>query len=189
MPLPETADELQIILDEITQQTDRGAAIIATAMLDEMLAEALWRRLILTNSLRERLFSYEKNGPLSTFSSKIDLAFAVGLLKPETRNDLHVVRRIRNKFAHQLEPLTFAEKEVAALCETLAIARGIAGWDKFAPRLRFNAAFSWLLIALRLLRSAEKLSLAERWAYVDEMIRRANKVATADEPATIWTFR
>jgi len=45
---------------ELKRQTHRGAAIIAAAILEDILAGALERQLILTSRLKERLFSYKK---------------------------------------------------------------------------------------------------------------------------------
>jgi DNA-binding MltR family transcriptional regulator len=96
-----------------------GAAVIACAILDEVLTRALQQRLILTATVKEQLFSFEKNSPLATLSSKIDLAFAVGFLNTAVRSDLHLVRRIRNSFAHELEPRSFADKKIATWCLSL----------------------------------------------------------------------
>ena len=68
------------ILAELAKQTDRGAGIIVVSMVDEVLTEALKARLDLTVALSDKLFSYERNGPLANFSQKIDFAKAVGLI-------------------------------------------------------------------------------------------------------------
>jgi DNA-binding MltR family transcriptional regulator len=104
---------------EVDKQTDRVAAIIACAIVDEVLTRALQRRLILTSDVKEQLFSSEKNAPLTSFRNKINVAFAVGLLNNAVRTDLHLVRRIRNRFAHELEPRSFADKKIAAWCSSL----------------------------------------------------------------------
>ncbi|MEI9804344.1 MAG: DUF4145 domain-containing protein [Pseudolabrys sp.] len=103
----DTKREIEEIYEEIEAQTDRGAAIIAAAILDD----ALKSRLILTSNLSDRIFSYEKNGPLAQFSSKIDMTAATGLLPKETCDSMHLIRRIRNKFAHSIEPLKFQTKK------------------------------------------------------------------------------
>ena len=49
----------------------------------------------------------------------IEIAYALGLYDQETRDGLHTVRKIRNKFAHSSAPLEFEHGEVAALCRQL----------------------------------------------------------------------
>lgn len=52
----------------------------------------------LSNTMRESLF--KNYGPLSSFSAKIDLAYAWEKIDEETRDDLRVLKEIRNQFAH-----------------------------------------------------------------------------------------
>lgn len=118
MPIA-TPEELLAIYHEIERQSDRGAGIIAASVTEGLLTEALKKRLILTSTMSERLFSFEKNGPLSNFYNKISIGYAVGLLNARSKNDLDFIRRIRNRFAHRFEPITFANQEVEAWCQTL----------------------------------------------------------------------
>src|SRR3974377_107605 len=104
---------LRPALKEVDKQSDRGAAIIACAIVDELLTRALQKPLILTSEVKDKLFSNERNGPLATFSNKIDLGFATGLLNSKVRSDLRNIRRVRNRFAHRLDPLEFKEAEIS----------------------------------------------------------------------------
>ena len=53
------------------------------------------------------------------FRVNVEIAYALGLYDQETRDGLHTVRKIRNKFAHSRDPLEFEHEEVAALCRQL----------------------------------------------------------------------
>jgi hypothetical protein len=112
-------EKLIDIASELQAQTDRGAAIIGAAIVDDFLTDALKNRLILTAEVAGRLFSYEANGPLAAFSAKINIAFAVGLIEGKQRADLHDIRRIRNRFAHIPEPLGFSDEQVVRWCSRL----------------------------------------------------------------------
>lgn len=48
----------------------------------------------------DQLFS--NNGPLGTFSSKIDLCHRLGLIDSEFTKSIHLIRRLRNSFAHEV---------------------------------------------------------------------------------------
>lgn len=113
---------------ELLSQSDRGAAVLGGAYIDADLGEALkskLRDLNLSNkeTLHKRLFRH--NGPLSTFSARIDMAFALYLIGEKTRHDLDIIRGIRNDFAHDLEVgspdkgLTFLSQPVADRCNNL----------------------------------------------------------------------
>ena len=53
------------------------------------------------------------------FWLKIEIAYAFKIFDQETRNGLHIVREIRNKFAHKSDPLKFECGEVADKCRKL----------------------------------------------------------------------
>jgi hypothetical protein len=109
---PETKEEIDQIFNGALSQDDRSAAIILGSVVELILQEAIQGRWNpISNTLRETIF--EGNGPLATLSSKIDVAFAMGIFGTQTRADLHSIRWIRNKFAHSMGLLTFETAEIA----------------------------------------------------------------------------
>lgn len=67
-----------------------------------------------------------KYAPISTFSSRINLTYRLGLIGPNIRSDLDYIRDIRNKFAHRYESLNFDEDEqVKAWCGNLKLCNKI----------------------------------------------------------------
>ena len=48
-----------------------------------------------------------ENGPLNSFSSMILAGYALGIYDESMRNDLHIVRNIRNAFAHSKRLIHF----------------------------------------------------------------------------------
>jgi len=114
-------EQISTFLNEINTQTDRGAAVIAASVLDDILKQLLFARLIkLSSDRRESMF--ERTGaPLSTFSSKIEMGFALGCYTNDIRLCLHLVRDIRNQFAHRMEQITFDHPEVAAMLTARAL--------------------------------------------------------------------
>lgn len=51
----------------------------------------------------------ERGAPISSFSGKIDLAYAMGIFDETTKANLHTVREIRNTFAHTKRVLDFED--------------------------------------------------------------------------------
>jgi hypothetical protein len=62
---------------------------------------------------------FEERGPLSDFASKIQVGYAMGLFGPKTKQDLGLIREIRNAFAHSLALISFDTKEIADVCHML----------------------------------------------------------------------
>ena len=91
---------MQALVEEMTEQSDRGVAIVGSAWVEEALYVTLEAFLHPESKAWKRLF--EGNGPLATFSAKIDLLHVLGLISEIVRADLHAIREVRNEFAHQI---------------------------------------------------------------------------------------
>jgi hypothetical protein len=112
--------QIEKFLAEVNSQTDRGAAIVSAGVLDEILELVILARLIeISAERREALFN-RSGSPLSAFSPKIEMAFALGIISNDARLALHLVREIRNIFAHRIEQITFDHPEVKTLLDTRA---------------------------------------------------------------------
>jgi hypothetical protein len=103
---------------EVPTGTDRIVAISMVAHLERLVEQSIWR--VLKNNddkIMERLLS--DHGPLSSFSSKIAMAFAMGAIDADTMADLDRARAIRNVFAHAAITVTFDTNLVARECRKL----------------------------------------------------------------------
>jgi DNA-binding MltR family transcriptional regulator len=95
-----------------SRMTHSGVVLASAAILDSQLERALKKAMKpLPKKLYERLF--ESFGPLSTFSSKIIMARALGIVTIEIYGELEKIRQIRNAFAHSSTILNFESEEIA----------------------------------------------------------------------------
>lgn len=99
------------------KETDRGAALMAASYLEELLEKLLIKFFINDNGLTNKLLN--GYGGLSSFSSKIDLAFLLGLISKKTQNNLHLIRKIRNEFAHSADFIGFSKSSINNRCNEL----------------------------------------------------------------------
>jgi len=96
------------LLHQLNQESNRGITLIAAAILDDSL-EALLSASVIALSKEEehrkiiRLKLFGDIGPLQTFSSKVELAYAVGAIDKTLWEALHIVRKLRNDFAHSVD--------------------------------------------------------------------------------------
>jgi hypothetical protein len=63
---------------------------------------------------------FDGQGPLSTFSAKIDVAHAFEIIGDDEVSDFHAIRNIRNAFAHTTVPLHFDSPEIASRFQALS---------------------------------------------------------------------
>jgi hypothetical protein len=93
---------------------DRLNLVLCLASFAE---EALGRLLI--GYLREPKQAKELvegfNAPLGTLATRIKAAFAMGLISREQFEDLEILRRIRNEFAHNWEEVSLEHGDLKSL--------------------------------------------------------------------------
>jgi hypothetical protein len=116
-----TADDIGPMEEEFYGQNDRACGILFGGWIDLALVSAIKSTLRpdLTRILEDSLFDFE--GPIRTFSSRINLAYALSIFGEKTKHDLDLIRLIRNQFAHCRLPLHFEIPEVKAVCDHLQI--------------------------------------------------------------------
>jgi DNA-binding MltR family transcriptional regulator len=120
-------------------ESDRAAALLAASFLDEQLKQALESVLVDDSKLIKKLF--EGYGPLSGFSARIDIAYAMGYLPRIIHRELHLIREIRNHFAHHPDLTDFATQTVKDKCAELRIPKELVT-DKSAV-LDARTQFLW----------------------------------------------
>ena len=100
-------DEVFRYYQLLEDETDRGAAVLAVAFFEEQLKKAIE---FSNTAFKDFRLSFRLN---------IEIAYTIKLFDQETRDGLCIVRKIRNKFAHESDPLTFELGEVADECRKL----------------------------------------------------------------------
>lgn len=152
------------ILTIVFDSDDWPTMIMVTTFLDITLEFALnckFERELSKTQLNEL---FDGTGPLATFSSKIALAYALGLLTEDQRHDLQIIKTIRNKAAHRISAISFTENEISVLCNQLKLvqppprefldaAKEIAKekWAKLgltSPRAKFILSFGSIWMSL-----------------------------------------
>lgn len=105
---------------EFDGASDRAAAIVAGAFLDELLQELL-REFFVEQPEQVNKKLFEGTGPLATFSSKIEIAFRVGLVSEGEHRSLHTIRGVRNEFAHVLGDVSFETQSIRDRCRNIEV--------------------------------------------------------------------
>ncbi len=110
--------ELSDHVEDYRSGEDRTVCVIAGAAIESTIRQLLLSKFIaLTNKEYGELFM--GTGPLSTFSAKIKMAYAMGLIGNSSRHNAEVIKEIRNAFSHTQHHIGFDTAEVAAACGLL----------------------------------------------------------------------
>lgn len=149
----EALERMLTLAEEMNAQTDRGVAIVGATWVEEAIYESLASVLPRDTKSWERLFRMD--GPLSSFSAKIDLLHLLGLTSENIRSDMHRLREIRNIFAHNIthkntsRKLSFDIPEIRDKCLAL---KCVTHEDIVAPRAAFIRACAVLNADLEMVR-------------------------------------
>ena len=123
--LPSTVSEMkkrsELLFDALARESDRGLVLTGVTFLDEALEVLLRAKFRDRSEKPEAVVNllFAPIGPLSSFWAKIRLAYALSLIRSWVYEDLEVLRQLRNRFAHQLEPADFDDPQVIRLTERL----------------------------------------------------------------------
>lgn len=98
-------------VQHLEKESERGAVIVSASLIDEALEELMKTKLIPSPERDDELFvgSY---APLDRFSAKIDFAYRLGIISLSTRASLHLLRKLRNDFAHSALRMSFESSSV-----------------------------------------------------------------------------
>lgn len=87
---------------------DRSVALIAATVIEQGLEAALLTKFVQLDPHEERYIFSDDSAPLRHFDAKIRLAYALGIIGENAKEDLSVFRKIRNTFAHSRLEIDFS---------------------------------------------------------------------------------
>lgn len=99
----------------------RASVIIICAVLEQALEAAIASHFVISEEESNRLFDDMNDSPLTTFSAKIKIAFALGVLNDALKKDLTTIKNLRNVFAHSKSHVDFNNDGIIASCRDLCI--------------------------------------------------------------------
>jgi DNA-binding MltR family transcriptional regulator len=110
---------------ELQTASDRAAAIVAASFVEVRLTGLLKEAFIKEKAKKDETTVYSKmfhsSGPLGSFSSRIRLAYLLGLVSTECFKNLENMKEIRNQFAHHLEIGSFDTQSIRARCKNFTM--------------------------------------------------------------------
>lgn len=131
-------------LFSIRGESPRGAVLISAAVIDDLLSRTI--EAFLVEGFTNRLLT-GFNAPLGTFSARIEMAAALGLISSDERHNAVIVRRVRNEFAHTMEA-SFESHPIVQRCAEFRIDPYWDGSIFGSAQGRFQLATAGLVLDL-----------------------------------------
>lgn len=144
---PDDQNDLSTFLRELQTESDRGLALVGASVIEDKLGSTV-RSFFADCKAVPKLLD-DANAPLGTFSSQISACLALGLIDQFEYDEITLIRKVRNEFAHGLHGTTFKSESIAGLCSSLKspLPEG-ADYPTTDPRFRFVNAVVSLVIRL-----------------------------------------
>jgi hypothetical protein len=139
----------------VRSETPRAKVILSACYLDELLYQLLAIALKPPTTKNDPLFN-GATAPLGSSSAKIELAARMALISDENRRSLHFVRKIRNRFAHELMTCDFNDDQITAWTRELDTLNDVASPERRSGYSDgslgdFEKSVSWLIYWLKYL--------------------------------------
>lgn len=117
-----SVDDQKRFREAINAKSDLVTAIVQAIEIDYILEQLIVSKLVRRDEETIEILCKE-NGALSTFFSKIGVAYAFGIIDKEKMDYINVVRRIRNAFAHSRKDISFATPAIREELHSLKMPR------------------------------------------------------------------
>ena len=105
----DSEEDVVLAAIELDNETDRGAVILAAAAFEDKLTARILHEFQPLNS-REKADLFDFDRPLGSFSAKIRIAHAMGILDRPLKRIAEVVRVMRNACAHSGSGTAFIDE-------------------------------------------------------------------------------
>lgn len=114
----------------LADKSDRACIIVAASWFDHFLKVKFMNQFFQGNAeAREALFS--GHGPFSTLSAKLNVAFCAGWIDGDLYHDVKVIKKLRDGFAHTIDPASFNDETTGALLAKFRVpSRHYDDWGK-----------------------------------------------------------
>jgi hypothetical protein len=108
---------------------ERAVAIVGATILDSILEYMLINFIVDDENEMKKLISVDR--PLGAFGNRVTAVYCLGLICKTVRDDLRIVGKIRNKFAHELQT-SFELEPIRGWCLSLR-------WHEFSMMMKAPA--------------------------------------------------
>jgi hypothetical protein len=114
------------VVDEVFGASERAGAIVSVAYIEDKLVRAIKNKLRHLSAGEERALFSGPRAPLGALSARILMGHALGLYSAAARDDLSILKDVRNAFAHELDIRAFSDPKIGKLTARL-------NWVRHSP--------------------------------------------------------
>ena len=151
--------EMKAIAKEVQKSAPRSSILVGAGLLEHALTEMLQAQMRTPTTAEERQYQPGEGEILSTFSEKIWAAYFLRFIGPKTRQELNLIRLLRNECAHNMNPLTFESPGIKERCDLLR--HGAQYIPPKGTRIRRRDKFAASVFALTSILTVQKEAVSD----------------------------
>lgn len=171
---------MEFLQKEFLKETDRAAVILTASLFENALTNILKKYFAPISAVEDDLL--EGNNPLATFSSQIKLAYRLGIISSKFAQDLNLVRKMRNEFAHNVHGSNLGTGKLKDLLTNLTKSSCIVkGHDEVKSSYPEGSRGEFLMVASIMLFHLNKM--------VDDPARLIPIKPIPEEWIYSWTYK
>jgi hypothetical protein len=179
---PEFHDVIAVVEYFGTGEHPVAAAIVGSVSVEHHLEKLLRSRFKRTDDQTWKMLMEDEPRPLNSFYSKIVVGYALGIYDLGMRNDLNIVRNIRNAFAHSPKQIKFDHPTIVnELKKATRSALPKAAWKGLKAQdcyVRLCVSLSLKLSRIRIRRSKGLSKISQQQLIALVQAQRAKLEAT-----------
>ncbi len=169
--------ELGEWMQNIQLADDHGCILMGVGYVESLLGDLLSARMIAESKVPDVLL--RDRGALGSLSARIDATVAFGVISPELGAELHRLRKIRNRAAHEYKPMSLEKPPVSDMCNALRL---VKSYPTNLPitqsvRMRFVMAVSSICMTLQTripeIQRCKRPKLDSLWLALIDDVKRA----------------
>jgi mannitol operon repressor len=152
--------------ESLNKESERSTVLVSSSYLDDLLRQLLEVFFVEVKESKELL---DESRPLGSFSSRITASYCCGLISEVEHKDCHIIRTIRNDFAHRVEA-SFQDQSIRDRCKNLSYPSKHVAYDtqkevELSPHAHFTMAAVNLNAAIsnRILQLANRRLTLQNW--------------------------
>ncbi len=116
----EQIEYINSMFQELGDEKDRAAAVLLGAEIDRVLGDIL-NAYLLPEKGKTSSHLLNTDGPLGTLASRIEIVYRLGIISPLLHKEIHLLRKIRNHFAHSGAGASFDKPPISDIAGCLHI--------------------------------------------------------------------
>lgn len=112
---------VEVDKNPLYRESDRGCVLLLAADIENVLEKIFeaWFKGVGTLSKKIQKDVFDFTGPLGTFSAKITLSRALGIIESKLYSDLQKIRKIRNHAAHSNDDFSLSDPEMKEIVSSM----------------------------------------------------------------------